>query len=184
MRRPVPPRFFYADSREKSRYTGSVTIWAEIAAAFLAYIFVGWVFLLLYLALQRFIAATDVTFDYSWSRDGDRLHPNIRVRNHSKSRTYTLAGIAYRNEIDRLVWLDNKSLMGKQLKPLSVEDFQDIAPVRNGASVADCMQMRVMLRLESGRSVWLEGQGPASPRKVEVQRAACMLRDMIDHWAA
>lgn len=159
-------------------------IWTEIAAAFLAYVFVGWVFVLLYLALRRFMAATDVTFDYSWSREGDRLHPNIRVRNHSKDRTYTLAGIAYRNEIDRLVWLDNRSLMGKELPPQCELEFQEIAPVRNGASVSDCMQMRVMLRLQSGRSVWLEGQGPTSVRKVEVQRAACLLRDMIDHWAA
>jgi hypothetical protein len=85
-----------------------VKLWAEIAAAFFAYVIVGWIFMLLYMALQRFLSATDVTFDYSWSRDGNRFHPNIRVRNHSKTRTYTLAGIAYRNEVDRLVWLDNR----------------------------------------------------------------------------
>ncbi len=159
-------------------------IWAEIAAAFFAYVIVGWIFVLLYMALQRFLSATDVTFDYSWSREGDRFHPNIRVRNHSRTRTYTLAGIAYRNEVDRLVWLDNRSLMGKELKPLSVNDFQDVSPVRNGASISDCMQMKVMLRLESGRSVWLEGQGPLPMRKADVQRAACILRDMLDRWAA
>lgn len=170
--------------RYKSRYTLFVKLWMEIAAAFFAYMVVGWVFMLLYVALQRFLKATDVTFDYSWSREGTRFRPNIRVRNHSKTRTYVLAGIAYRNELDRLVWLDNKSLMGKELPPMSVTEFQDVAPVRNGVSVAECMQTRVMLRLQSGRKVWLEGKGPLSSGSTEMEWAACRLRELLDRWAA
>jgi hypothetical protein len=157
-----------------------VRIWVEILAGFLSYAFVGWVFVLVYLALQWFMQATDVTAELNWSREGNKCHPIFDIRNHSKSKTYRLADIAYTNGTDRLVWFDNKSLMGKEMIPGGANEFQEVAPVRNCASISECLRLQVTVRLQTGRRLWLEGQGSKQEMMDRLQRAAIKLRTFID----
>jgi hypothetical protein len=155
--------------------------WLELMAGFLGYVFVGWVFALLYIALQWFLQATDVTVACNWSREGTSCHPNFDIRNRSKSKTYLLANIAYSNGADRLVWYDNKSLMGKELRPGSINDFQEVAPVKNSSTISECLRLQVTVRLQTGRKLWLDCQGPEQPVKDRIQRAAFRLRSFIEN---
>lgn len=157
-------------------------IWAEIVAGFLSYVFVGWVFVLLYLAIQWLMQTTDVTAACNWSREGKNCHPNFSIRNRSRSKTYLLANIAYSNGADRLVWFDNKSLMGKELKPGSINEFSEVAPVKIASSISECLQLHVAVRLQTGRPLWLEGQGPEQKLADRVQRTAFGLRKFIEKW--
>jgi hypothetical protein len=157
-----------------------MTLWLEMSTAFLVYVIVGSVFVLLYLALQWFFQATDVTVSYDWSRDDSVCHANFKVINRSAKRTYSLANIAYSNGKDRLVWFDNKSLMGKVLKPRSITEFRDVAPVKNCASISECMQLRVTVRLQSGRKLWLRDQKQRQFITAKLQRISCELRNFIE----
>jgi hypothetical protein len=159
-----------------------VKILTEIVAGFLSYVFVGWVFVLFYLAIQWLMQATDVTAACSWSRDGKNCHPNFNIRNRSKSKTYLLANIVYSNGADKLVWFDNKSLMGKELKPGSINEFNEVAPVKITSSISECLQLHVAVRLQTGRPLWLEGQGPEQVVTDRVQRAAFGVRKFIEKW--
>ena len=155
----------------------------ELTASFLVFVIVGLLFAIFYLALQWFLQATDVTADCNWSREGTRCHLNFDIRNHSKSKTYRLASITYSNGVDRLVWFDNKSLAGKELLPASINGFQDVAPVRNSSTISECLEFQVTVRLQSGRKLWLEGQGPGQPLKDGIHRWALQLRNFIDKHA-
>ena len=161
------------------RYTLRVGPWVKVATAFLAYVFVGWAFVILYLAIQWFIQATDVTMDYNWRRVGENCNPIFKFKNRSNCRTYLVTTIAYRSGTDGLVWFDAKSLMGKELMPRSIYEFPEIAPVRNCSLISECLQLRVRVRLQTGKEVWLEseaiGAGP-------IQRAAFRLRAWIENW--
>ena len=150
--------------------------WLErVGAGFLSYVFIGWGFLLIYLAIQWFLQATDVVISYDWTRKGATCRPTFSIRNRSRSRTYLLAKIEYSNGPDKLAWFDNQSLMGKELTPGSCNEFTDIAPVRNTSSIAECMQLRVAIRLQNGRKLWLSAQTFTA-----LQRAAIRLRDFVD----
>lgn len=152
-------------------------LWLEtLGAGFLSYVFVGWVFVLVYLAVLRFLQATDVTISCNWIRKGTICHPVFEIRNRSKSKTYVLAKIEYSNGSDRLAWFDNKSLVGKELKPGSFNEFADIAPVRNTSSIAECMQLKVAVRLQTGRKLWLPGRGTAG-----IHKAANRFRDFLEN---
>jgi hypothetical protein len=155
----------------------------ELTASFLVFVIVGLAFALLYMALQWFLQATDVTAACNWSREGTSCHLNLDIRNHSKSRTYLLGNIAYTNGTDRLVWFDNKSLMGKELLPGSINDFQNVAPVRNSSTISECLGFQVTLRLKSGRKLWLDGQGPRQPVTDRIHRGAFRLRNFIEKRA-
>jgi hypothetical protein len=163
----------------RPRYTLRVAPWVEIATAFLAYVFVGWGFVILYLAIQWFFQATDVTMDYNWKRVGATCNPIVKFRNRSSSRAYMLTTIAYRSPSDGLVWFDAKSLMGKELMPRSIHEFQEIAPVRNCSSISECLEMEVRVRLQTGKEVWLETEQTGAGR---IQRAAFRLRTWIENW--
>jgi hypothetical protein len=163
----------------RPRYTLRMIPWVEIATAFLAYVFVGWAFVILYLAIQWFIQATDVTMDYNWRRVGAYCNPILRFKNRSNSRTYLLTTIAYRSAADGLVWFDAKSLMGKELMPRSIYEFQEISPVRNCSLISECLQMQVRVRLQTGKEVWLESEEVGMGR---IQRAAFQLRAWVENW--
>jgi hypothetical protein len=151
-------------------------LWLEtLGAGFVGYVFAGWVFVLIYLAIQWFMQATDITISYNWIRVGGICHPVFEIRNRSKSKTYMLAKIEYSNGPDRLAWFDNKSLMGKVLKPGSINQFEEIAPVRNTSSIAECMQLRVAVRLQTGRKLWIPGRNNA-----RVHNAAIRFREFLD----
>lgn len=154
--------------------------WLEVVAAFLGYALAGWIFVLFYLALQWFLQATDLTIGYNWSREGTSCHPIFEIRNRSKSRTYRLAGIEYSNGKDRLVWFDNKSLMGKELQPGTTIEFPDVAPLRNNTSISECLKLRVAVRLQSGKRLWLRRERHAQMAMESLRQAAFKLRDFID----
>ena len=152
----------------------------ELTASFLVFVIVVLVFAIFYIVLQWFLQATDVTVDYNWSREGTSCHVNFDIRNHSKSRTYVLATISYSNGADRLVWFDNKSLMGKELPPGSINDFHDVAPVRNSSAISECLELQVTVRLQAGKRLWLEGQEPRQPVDEIIHRWALQLRGFIE----
>jgi hypothetical protein len=158
-----------------------VSSWIEIATAFLAYVFVGWVFVLVYLAFQWFMQATDVTMEYNWTRVGDLCHPNFELRNRSSSRTYLVTKIAYRNGADGLVWFDARSLLGKELKPRTINEFSHVAPVRNCTRISECMELQIRVRLQTGRDLWQEMQQPGQLGMGRIQRAAFRLRAWIEY---
>jgi hypothetical protein len=158
--------------------------WLEIAASFFSYVSIGWIFLVFYLGLQWLMQVTDVSAVCDWSRDGHDYHPNFKIRNRSQTRTYQLETIAYSHPSAGLVWLDSKSLMGKEVEPLSGIEFEAVAPVKNCSSVSDCLQLRVIVRLHTGRQLWLPGQGPRHPLVERLQRTAFALRDLIDRAIA
>ena len=158
-----------------------MTSWIEIATAFLVYVFVGWVFVILYLAFQWFLQTTDVTLDCNWSRDGNLCHPHFELRNRSQSRTYLVTKIAYRNSTDGLVWFDAKSLMGKELKPRTINEFHKIAPVRNCSTISECLQLQIRIRLQTGRDLWLETEEPGNAGIGRLQRIAYRVRAWFEN---
>lgn len=155
--------------------------WIEIATAFLVYIFVGWLFVILYLAFQWFLQTTDVTMSYNWSRVGSLCHPNLELRNRSESRTYLVTKIAYRSATDGLVWFDAKSLMGKELGPRTINEFHKIAPVRNCSSISECMELQIRIRLQTGRDLRLETHQPGQIGMGRIQQSAYRLRAWLEN---
>jgi hypothetical protein len=163
-----------------------MTFWLEVAAGFLGNVFAGVLFIGFYLVIQWFLAATDVTIGYGWNFEGRNFHPNFDLRNRSKSRTYLLANIVYTNGKDASIWADNKSLWGRELKPGSMNEFREVAPVKNVSSLSECMQLQVTVYLQTGRRFWLKGRGPGQPGELvigRIQRMAFRLRDLIERVA-
>ena len=156
--------------------------WLEVLAGFLVYALVGWAFVLFYMALRWFWQATDVTLSYNWSKEGTRCHPIFEIRNRSKTKTYLLANIEYSNGSDHLVWFDNKSLMGKELRPESVLQFEEVAPLRNSSTMDECLQLCVAVRLQTGRRLKLCSDEHAQRAIEAAQGVAFRLRDRIDAW--
>jgi hypothetical protein len=156
--------------------------WLEILAGFLCYAFIGWIFVLFYLAIQWFMQATDITVDCSWNRDGGKCHPDFEFQNRSMSKTYLLSSITYSRGSDKLVWFDRKSLMGKELKPRSVQEFHEVAPVKNTDSIAECLQFQITLRMQSGRTIRLEDERTGVDAPDGLQRTAYKVRDLIERW--
>src|ERR1700728_1066242 len=113
-----------------------MTFWLEVAAGFLGSVFAGLFFAFWYAILQWFLHATDVKMAYNWSWDGPYCHPNLDIRNRSKSRTYFLADIKYqRSGEGALVWIDRESVWGKELKPGSINFISEVAPIRGVSSI-------------------------------------------------
>ncbi len=138
----------------------------------------------LYAALQWFLRATDIKIGYNWKWQGADFYPSLDVRNRSSSRTYLLANIKYTRKSGReVVWFDNKSIWGKELKPGSINYFDDVAPVPGVTSAALCGDVEVTIRLQNGREFWLKGQGPGQLRRGRLQKAAFWLRDKIERSA-
>jgi hypothetical protein len=68
----------------------------------------------LYVIIQWFLAATDITIAYSWAFDGTveepfNFRPSFDIRNRSRSRTYRLANIEYKLD-GKLHTIDNHSI--------------------------------------------------------------------------
>src|SRR6266852_2155889 len=77
---------------------------------------------------------TDVTVGYSWcwTKNGLQCSPSFDIRNRAGSKLYTLDSIKYR-KAGAVFWIDNDSLMGKELKPETRHYIkgEDVAPVKN-----------------------------------------------------
>jgi len=133
--------------------------------------------------VQWFLHATDIVIGYNWSWENRAFRPNLDIRNRSKSKTYIVANIAYRNGSAAPVWIDNKSLWGKVLRPGSINFFSDLAMVKNVNSLEECPQIRVVLGLQTGREFRLTGQGPGREGKVvmgRTQRLAFGFRNLLE----
>jgi hypothetical protein len=161
--------------------------WQEVVAGFLGNIFAGFVLVILYVAIQWFLQATDITIGCNWSWDGPQenpqnLRPNFDIRNLSRSRTYVLSNVAYLKDGRPIAPFDNKSVWGRELKPGSIA-FVEAAPVVSFTSLQECMNAEVHVRLQGKRLFWLQGTGPGQLRKGRLQRAAFRLRDKLERMA-
>ena len=157
-----------------------MSTWTEIATALFVYVFVGWLFVLAYLGYLWFLQATDVTLDYSWTREGDQYRPELELVNHSRSKTYWVTKIAYQSRADGLVWFDARSLMGKVIEPRSAYEFHRIAPVRNCSSIPDCLEMQIRVRLQTGKDVMAASDQPGATGLRALQKAALRLRTFLE----
>jgi hypothetical protein len=87
-----------------------------------------------YLVARWFFRLTDVTVGYSWcwAKNGLQCSPSFDIRNRAGSKLYTLDSIKY-SKAGAVFWIDNDSLMGKELKPETRHYIkgEDVAPVKN-----------------------------------------------------
>jgi hypothetical protein len=161
-----------------------MAFWHEVAAGFLGNIFAGSLLVIFYVVIQWFLQATDITIGYGWKFDGTKdqprnLRPSFDIRNRSRSKTYVLANVAYLKGKRPVAPFDNKSVWGSELKPGCIEFF-DAAPVASLASLTECTEIEVHVRLQNGRMFWLKGSGPGQMRAGRLQRAAFWLRNKFE----
>lgn len=164
-----------------------MAFWLEVAAGFLGNVFAGFLLVALYVTIQWFLQATDISIGYNWRFDGTmqepyNLRPSFDVRNLSRSRTYALSNIAYLRKGKPVAPFDNKSVWGTELKPGSIV-FVEGAPVAAFTSLEECMKTQVHVRLQGKRLFWLQGRGPGQELKGWVHRAAFRLRDSLERMA-
>jgi hypothetical protein len=160
-----------------------MTFWKEVAAGFIGNVLAGVLLVVFFVVIQWFLRATDITIGYNWRFDGTpeqprNLRPNFDIRNRSGSRTYLLANIAYLRG-NRPVAPFDKSLWGKELRPGSIE-FLEASPVAGLTALAECIQIEVHVRLQTGRTFWLKGSGPGQLRMGRLQRTAFLLRNKFE----
>jgi hypothetical protein len=164
-----------------------MAFWLDVLSGCLGSVFAGLFFVFWYAFFQWYLGVTDVVIGYNWSWKGTSYHPNFDIRNRSKSRTYLLANIAYSKESQTApVWVDNKSLWGIELRPGSINHFDDVAAVKNISSIEECLKVRVEVRLQTGRLFWLTGQGPGQEGRLVMgrfQRLAFRFRDFMEKKA-
>lgn len=154
----------------------------EVLSGFLGGIFAGLFFVFWYAGFQRLLQSTDILVGYYWSWKGTEFHPNFDIRNRSKSQTYLLANIAYTKDRGKtLVWIDNKSFWGFELKPGSINHFKTVAPVKDVHSMQDCLQVRVKIRVQTGREFPATGPGQDKKQAMsKAQRIAYWLREFFE----
>jgi len=162
-----------------------MTFWDEVFAIFLGDILATFLVIALYVTIQWFLRATDVTVSYNWSWKDKDCFPNFDIRNRSGSRTYRLANIAYtRNRGIEVVWYDNESIWGQELGPGSIRGREfKIAPVRGITTPQQAIGLEVTIRLQNGRAFWLRGIGPGNMKMGKIQRTASWLRDKFEKGA-
>lgn len=160
--------------------------WWETLSGFLANVAAAALFVMLYVAIQWFLTATDLTIGYNWrfkpAADGLEVWPSFDIRNRSRSKTYVLANIAYLRDRIPVAVFDNKSLWGMELKPGTIF-LQDAAPVAGLTSLRQSEEVEVHVRLQNGRMFWLKGEGPGQLRMGKVQRVAFWLRNKLERAA-
>jgi len=155
------------------------TTWSNVLGGIGAGLF----FVLMYLAIQWFLRATDLVVSYNWSFDTvngiTTFRPNFDIRNRSTSRSYRLANIAYTCN-GKPHWFDNKSVWGFVLEPGSINNSFDITSVKDIGSLSEALALQVTIRLQTGRAFWLRGQGPGQMGKSRSQRAAFAVRAKLE----
>ena len=161
-----------------------MTFWVEVLAGFLANVSAGVLLVIVYVLIQWFLAATDITIGYNWRFDGTmdaprNIRPSFDIRNRYRAKTYFLANVAYLKDRRPVAPFDNKSVWGRELKPGGIE-FVEAAPVAGLVSLAQGMEMEVHVRLQNGRTFWLEGTGPGQLRMGNIQRMAFWLRKQFE----
>jgi len=179
------PSPFCSSNSQRFHYTSAMTFWDEVLAIFLGDVFASVLLIVLYVMIQWFLRATDVTVAYNWSFTGPNFYPNFDIRNRSGSRTYLLANIAYtRNDGREKVWFDNDSIMDEGLPPGSIRGRKfKIVPVKGLTTAQEAMNLEVTVRLQNGRAFWLTGVGPGQTKMSRTQRIAFWLRDRFEKAA-
>jgi hypothetical protein len=162
-----------------------MTFWAEVLAIFIGDVFASILLVLLYVMIQWFLRATDVTVAYNWSWKGTDYSPNFDIRNRSGSRSYLLANIAYtKNKGKEIVWFDNESLWDEELPPGSIRGRKyKLAPVKGITTAQQALGLEATVRLQNGRQFWLKGQGPGQPEMRRFKNLAFWLRDKFEKAA-
>jgi len=157
-----------------------MTFGEEVLAIFIADVLASFFVLLCYILVQWFLRATDLRIGYAWKWRGSEFYPALDIRNRSRSSTYRLGNIAYTRCGEAVpIWIDNRSLWDKELKPGSI-NFYEVAPVRGINSADEALKLEVGLRLQNGRSYWLKGKGPGQLKAGKILAAAFWLRDKIE----
>lgn len=162
-----------------------MTFWDEVLAIFIGDVFASVLLIMLYVVVQWFLRATDVTVAYNWSFDGPNFSPNFDIRNRSSSRAYLLANIAYtRGNGKEKVWFDNDSIMDQELPSASMRGRRfKIASVKGISSAQEALGLEVTVRLQNGRAFWLTGVGPGQMKMGRIQRIAFWLRGKFEQAA-
>jgi hypothetical protein len=141
------------------------------------------VLLLGYMVVQWFLAATDLIISYNWKfgiADGAFwAAPNFDIRNRSRSKAYRLANIGYTIN-GKVFAFDNKSLWGKVVEPGSINNQFEVDPVKGVSSLSELQTLEVTVRLQTGRSFWLRGQGPGQEGRSRLRRWAFRLRNRLE----
>ena len=157
--------------------------WEIVWTSALGGIGAGLFFVLMYLAVQWFLQATDLLVSYNWGYkiiDGAfYAWPNFDIRNRSRTRTYRIANIAYAQN-GQVHWFDNKSIWGVVLEPGTMNPKVTGAPVKNLGSLQEALGLEVTIRLQTGRAFWLRGQGPGQMGRGRTQRVLFALRAKLE----
>ena len=157
-----------------------MTFWGEVLAIFIGDIFASMLLVLFYVVIQWFLRTTDIVIGYAWKWEGTNFHPSFHIRNHSGSRTYLLGNISYtKNDGQEILFIDNDSIWGKELKPGSIS-LIEAGPVRSVTAVPISINTEVTVRLQNGRQFWLKGKGPGQLSTGRIQKVAFWLRQKFE----
>jgi hypothetical protein len=133
--------------------------------------------------VQWFLTATDLIISYNWKfgiADGKFwASPHFDIRNRSRSKSYRLANIAY-TVGGKVHWFDNESVWGKVIEAGSIYNDIVARPVARVASVEELPRIEVTVKLQTGRSFWLRGEGLGQEGKSRLRRLAFNLRNRLE----
>jgi hypothetical protein len=151
--------------------------WSEVLAIFLGDVAASILLVPIFLIGRRFVRIlgfVDIRIGYNWSWEGSKFYPNFDIRNSSGNTTYALANVKYtRNNGRELVWIDNKSLWGKELKPGSIVHLSG-DPVAGVTSLQQCLGVEVTVRTQDQQE--FKGAGPGQLRASLLKRASQFFR--------
>jgi hypothetical protein len=157
------------------------TTWSNVLGGIGAGLF----FVFMYIFVQWFLQATDLTISYNWGfREVEGVlffWPNFDIRNRSRSKSYRLANIAFTRN-GQPHWFDNGSIWGVVIEPGSMNHDFTIVPVRNVTSLEEALSLEITVRLQTGRAFWLRGQGPGQMGRSRFQRALFAIRAKLESW--
>jgi len=151
---------------------GSKQFWSEVLAIFLGDVAASILLVPIFLIGRRFVRILgfiDIKIGYNWSWEGSKFHPNFYIRNSSGNTTYALANVKYtKNNGREVVWIDNKSLWGKELKPGTIMHISS-DPVVGVTSLQQCLEIEVTVRTQDQQE--FKGAGPGQLRAGLLKRA-------------
>jgi hypothetical protein len=156
---------------------GHKQFWSEVLAIFLGDVAASILLVPIFLIGRRFLRVLgliDIKIGYNWSWEGTKFYPNFDIRNLSENTTYTLANVKYmKNNGKELVWIDNKSLWGKELKPGTITHLAG-DPVVGVTSLQRCLEVEVTVRTQDQQE--FKGAGPGQLRMGLLKRASQFFR--------
>jgi hypothetical protein len=151
---------------------GSKQFWSEVLAIFLGDVAASILLVPIFLigrSFVRILGFIDIKIGYNWSWEGSKFHPNFDIRNSSGNTTYALANIKYtKNKGREVVWIDNTSLWGKELKPGTIMHISS-DPVVGVTSLQQCLEIEVTVRTQDQQE--FKGAGPGQLRMGPLKRA-------------